>query len=153
MKTLYEELIDLLGELRDTCRRPGGRAARQQPPPAATGLPAAIPTGTPAGDLQIDVLAREFPRELFARLLLELPEYREQMAASFAAGDYRRLRDSVHQILGATAYCQAEELEQGLRELRRALRTENSKMIADGYQRAMQAIDDTLRHSGHARRG
>ncbi|MGD2112302.1 MAG: hypothetical protein PVI50_02870 [Gammaproteobacteria bacterium] len=151
MKTLYEELLDLLGELRNTCRRPGRRGARRHPPPATTKHLAAIPPGTPAEDLQIDALAREFPRELFARLLLELPEHRERMAASFAAGDYRRLRDSVHQILGAAAYCQAAALEHGLRELRLALVTENSKTIAHGYHHAMQAIDDTLRLSGHPR--
>jgi HPt (histidine-containing phosphotransfer) domain-containing protein len=84
-------------------------------------------------------------------LLLELPDYRQRMAEAFAAGDYRRLRDSVHQILGAAAYCEAEELEQGLRQLRLALKTGSDTTIAHYYRRAIRAVDNTLARSGFRR--
>ncbi|MGB5538553.1 MAG: Hpt domain-containing protein [Gammaproteobacteria bacterium] len=148
MKTFFEELIDRYRELRDARRRPGRRAG-SRPPQPDTVPQAAVAPELPAEDLHIEALAREFPRELFAQLLIELPDYRKRMAESFAAGDHRRLRDSVHQILGAAAYCEADELEQGLRQLRLALKTGNSSTIEHYFDRAMQAMDHTLHNSGY----
>jgi hypothetical protein len=146
MKTLCEELIELFAELRDSWhpRRLARRGQRPPPPPHP-------PPELPPEDLHLEALAREFPRELFAQLLLELPRYRRLMAQSFADGDYRRLRDSVHQILGAAAYCQEDELEQGLRQLRLALKTDNRNTIEHYYHRAIEAIDRTLHNSGFRR--
>jgi len=147
MKTRCEELISLARKWLDT-RRPGRRAERQALQ-ADAGPPATAPPGLPDEDLHLDALARAFPRELFAQLLIELPACRDLMAESFAAGNYRRLRDSVHRILGATAYCEAHELEQELRQLGLALKTDNSDAIEHCFRRAMQAIDDTLHNSGY----
>ena len=147
MKTLYEELISLARDLFDSWR-PGSRA-QQQTLQTDAGPPAAATPELPDDDLHLDALARAFPRELFAQLLIELPACRDLMAESFAAGNYRRLRDSVHQILGATAYCEAQELEQGLRQLGLALKTDNSDTIEHHFQRAMQTIDNTLHNSGY----
>jgi HPt (histidine-containing phosphotransfer) domain-containing protein len=94
-------------------------------------------------------LTREFSRELFAQLLLELPEYRRRMAQAHADDDYRRLRDSVHQILGAAAYCDAYELETCLRELRLALKTEDPHTVDVYFIRTMDIIDITLHNSGY----
>lgn len=103
----------------------------------------------PQDDLKLDSLAREFSRELFAQLLLELPEYRKRMAQAHADGNYRSLRDSVHQILGAAAYCEADELESCLRELRLALKTEDPHTIDAHFMHTMDIIDTTLHASGY----
>lgn len=147
--TLYEELASLYRELfarHRPGRRPGRQGRQTGTAPAVTGQPE-----MPADDPHLDTLAREFPRELFARLLLELPRHRRLMVESFATGNYRRLRDSVHQILGAAAYCGTDELEQVLRQLRLALKTDNSSAIEHCYHRAIQAIDNTLHTSGSRR--
>jgi len=147
MKTLYEALAGLFRALSGVLRWPGGRRGRRTgAEPAGT-----VPPELPADDLHLDALAREFPRELFAQLLLELPHYRRLMVESFASGNYRTLRDSVHQILGAAAYCGADGLEQGLRQLRLALKTDDGGIVEHYFRRAIQAIDDTLHDSGYHR--
>ncbi len=103
----------------------------------------------PEDALKLDSLAREFSRELFAQLLLELPEHRSRMAQAHADDNYRRLRDSVHQILGAAAYCEAYELETCLRELRLALKTEDPHTIDVYFIRTIDIIDTTLHASGY----
>ena len=100
-------------------------------------------------DLHLESLTREFSRELFAQLLMELPEYRTRMAQAHADGDYRYLRDSVHQILGAAAYCDAWEIESSLRELRLALKTEDPNTVDVYFTRAMDVIDSILHASGY----
>jgi len=70
------------------------------------------------------------------------------MTESLAAGNYRRLGDSVHQLLGAVAYCGACELEQGLRQLRQALKTGDRSAIEHDFHRAIALIDSTLHNSG-----
>lgn len=147
MKTLYEEVIDLLRDLRASWRRPACHIVHDRPD---TGSAVRTAPGCAPEDVHIDTLAREFPRELFARLLLELPLQRSMLVEAHASGDQRRLRDCVHQILGAAAYCEAEELDQGLRELRHALRAGDRRSIDDCYHRALRAIDSTLRNSGTA---
>ncbi len=107
------------------------------------------PPVLPEDDLQLDELCQNFSRELFAQMLIELPAQRKIMADAFAQGNDRRLRDSVHQLLGAAAYCDAPELEAGLRELRLALKTGNHATVEFYYTRAINVIDSTLRFSGY----
>lgn len=110
--------------------------------------PADLPE-LPEDDLRLAAMDRKFSRELFARLLTELPKHRQAMARARADGNDRRLRDCVHQLLGAVAYCDAPELEKGLRELRLALRTGESETIRFYYERAINVIDGVLRMSGY----
>jgi HPt (histidine-containing phosphotransfer) domain-containing protein len=117
--------------------------------PQMTGLDVPELPILPEDDLRLESLAREFSRELFAQLLLELPDHRSRMAQAHADDNYRRLRDSVHQILGAAAYCEAYELETCLRELRLALKTEDPHTIDVYFIRTMDIIDTTLHASGH----
>ena len=116
----------------------------------ATEVPAApaIPP-LPEDDLELDEQLRAFPGEMFARLLIELPEHRSSIAQAFDTGDMDSLRNNVHQLLGGAAYCNAPELTTGLRELRLALKTGNQETIGYYYQRAMDVIDSTLRYSGY----
>lgn len=146
MKTLCEEVLDLFRELRDSWHPPVRRARHR---PAAAAAAEDISPQLPPEDLHFETLARAFPRELFAQLLIELPDYRTRMVDTYAAGNYRRLRDSVHQILGAAAYCEAVELAQGLRQLRLALKTDDDRTIEYYYHRAIRAIDNTLHDSGY----
>jgi len=119
------------------------------PAPQMSGLDLPELPALPEDDLKLESLTREFSRELFAQLLLELPEYRRCMAQAHADDDYRRLRDSVHQILGAAAYCDAYELETCLRELRLALKTEDPHTVDVYFIRTMDIIDITLHNSGY----
>lgn len=146
MKTLCEEVIDLFRELRDSL--PWNTRHAEPPRRPEPDLPDMAPPPLPPDDLHMESLARAFPREMFAQLLLELPDYRQRMTEAYAAGDYRRLRDSVHQILGAAAYCEAEQLELGLRQLRLALKTGSDTTVAHYFDRAIRALDSTLACSG-----
>lgn len=89
-----------------------------------------------------------FSSEMFVKLLLELPEHRRDIAESWQAGDLPRLRSCVHRLLGATVYCEAPELEEALRELRRALHSGDASSIALQHARALEAIDTALSCSG-----
>jgi HPt (histidine-containing phosphotransfer) domain-containing protein len=90
-----------------------------------------------------------FSSEMFVQLLLELPAHRRDIAESWRAGDLQRLRSCVHRLLGATVYCEAPELEEALRELRRALHSGDSSSIALQHAHALEAIDTALSCSGY----
>jgi HPt (histidine-containing phosphotransfer) domain-containing protein len=90
-----------------------------------------------------------FSSEMFVQLLLELPAHRCDIAESWQAGDLLRLRSCVHRLLGATVYCDAPELEEALRELRRALHSGDTSSIAQQHAYALEAIDTALNCSGY----
>jgi len=102
----------------------------------------------PGEDLHLSAAAQSFCSDLFAELLLELPAQRRVMQEFYARDDYNGLSNSVHQLLGAAAYCNAAELEIGLRELRLALKTGERETIDLYYSRAINVINSTLRYSG-----
>ena len=110
-------------------------------------VPAAPPL--PEEDLQLDAQLRSFPKEMFAHLLIELPDHRSNMAEAYEAEDLPRLKSCVHLLLGGAAYCDAPELTTGLRELRLALKSEDPETIRFYYLRAMDVIDATLSYSGY----
>lgn len=110
--------------------------------------PAAAPDER-ADELRLDVLSRKFSREVFAQLLVELPAHRRVMHEARTTGNYRRLRDCIHQMLGATAYCDTPELEAGLRELHLALKTGHDPSIERRFRHAVRVIDSTLDSSGY----
>ena len=89
-----------------------------------------------------------FTTEMFVQLLLELPAHRHDIAESWLAGDLQQLRSCVHRLLGATVYCDAPELENALRELRRALHCGDPSRIALQHARTLEVIDTTLDCSG-----
>ncbi len=103
----------------------------------------------PEDDLELDERLRSFPGEMFARLLIELPTHRSNIADAYEAGDMGCLRNNVHQLLGGATYCDAPELTTGLRELRLALKTGDPQTIRFYYLRAIDVIDATLRYSGY----
>jgi hypothetical protein len=89
-----------------------------------------------------------FSSEMFVQLLLELPAHRHDIAESWQVGDLQHLRCCVHRLLGATVYCDAPQLEDALRELRRALHTGDISSIALQQAHALDVIDTTLSRSG-----
>ena len=119
--------------------------------PNPTGSPVNMPDEQLSQDdsLELDRLGQRFSNEIFAQLLLELPTHRSTMELAFKTGDYRLLRDSIHQLLGAAAYCEAPELDSGLRELRLALQTGDCDSIDPCFTRVINIIDSILRDSGY----
>jgi len=96
---------------------------------------------------------QKFSGELFAELLIELPTHRHRLTHACEHGDIDTLGNTVHQLLGAVAYCDAPELEDALRELRLAIKTGNQDTIGIYQTRAVNVIDSTLRHSGYRSHG
>ena len=112
-------------------------------PPAATQELPQLPKDTQApGERK-----QPFSSELFIELLTELPTHRRQILHAWEAGDLDTLRSAVHKLLGAVVYCNAPELEEALRELRLALKTEDQHTIDAYHERAINALDSTLRYS------
>jgi HPt (histidine-containing phosphotransfer) domain-containing protein len=107
----------------------------------------------PEDELELNRLGQRFSNDLFARLLLELPAQRRALTGAYKTGDYRRLRDNIHQLLGATAYCDAPELDSRLRELQGALQNADTASIQQSFTRVISSIDDTLRCSGYRGNG
>ncbi|HYQ71322.1 MAG TPA: Hpt domain-containing protein [Gammaproteobacteria bacterium] len=101
------------------------------------------------GDPPLLETDENFSHEMFVQLLLELPVHRRDIAVSWQAGDLQRLRNCVHRLLGATVYCAAPELEEALRNLRRALHTQDGADIAWQHARTLAVIDTTLNGCGH----
>jgi HPt (histidine-containing phosphotransfer) domain-containing protein len=91
-----------------------------------------------------------FSNEMFAELLIELPGRQGELSQAYRTGNPRILRDQVHQLLGAVAYCDLPELEAALRTLHRALITKDPDNIDNCYAQACSAINSTLTHSGYS---
>ncbi len=126
-------------------RRMLGRASTESNLPVSL---QAVPAEHPP--LEAD---ENFSSEMFVQLLLELPVHRRDISESWQAGDLQRLRRCVHRLLGATVYCDSPELEEALRELRRALHSGEPSGIALQHARALEAIDTALNCSGYQIRG
>ena len=83
-------LSRLLGEPEDTL--PGGPASLSR-------------------ETNLGAANRRFTKEMFARLLTELPAHRRLLVEAHTACDDPRLRAGVHKLLGAVAYCDARMVE------------------------------------------
>ena len=94
-------------------------------------------------------IRQSFANEMFAELLIELPDYQEKISQARQTGDRQGLRDHVHRLLGAVAYCDAPELESALRTLHSSLATDDTDRIDSAYVQARSAIDNALTYSGH----
>jgi HPt (histidine-containing phosphotransfer) domain-containing protein len=95
---------------------------------------------------------QSFSSEMFAELLIELPGYQKKISQAYRSGDRDSLRNHLHQLLGAVAYCDAPELEMALRKLHQAVKTaapDTPDIIDASYTRAFTAISNTLHCSGY----
>jgi len=118
------------------------RTSRQLPgPPVET-------HNTDDDELLPNSIRHSFSSELFAELLIELPEHRKKISQAYEAGDLHDLRNNVHKLLGGIVYCDAPELEVALRSLHRSLATADQDHIEDCYHRALNTINSTLSYSG-----
>ena len=123
--------------------------------PKPTGRPApdtGCMPGLPDNDLATDRHRHAFSSEMFAELLIELPDFQKKISQAWQTGDRHSLRSHLHQLLGAVAYCDAPELETALRKLHQAIKAEapNTPDNIDAcYTRAFGAINSTLQYSGY----
>jgi HPt (histidine-containing phosphotransfer) domain-containing protein len=117
-------------------------------------------TRDPAGQSQpvddSETLARSgptdrFASQLFASLLLELPEHRQAFTSAWLANDHPSLAASAHRLAGAVAYCDLPELSAALAGLERALREGDDATLQQAYNLASRELDALLENSGQGR--
>ena len=131
----------LLQPFRDTSK-PADR-----PAPDTGSMP-----GLPDHELAMDKRRQAFSGEMFAELLIELPDFQKKISQAYQTGDRHSLRSHLHQLLGAVAYCDAPELETALRKFHQAIKTDapdTPDSIDACYTHALNAINSTLQHSGY----
>ena len=101
--------------------------------------------GAAEEDLRLQALGRQFRSELQSRLLKAMPGYRREIAQAHAQGDIAAMRTLVHRILGAAVYCELAGLEDDLRDLQLALRSQDRFTIEAGYSRLVVTMDMLVR--------
>jgi HPt (histidine-containing phosphotransfer) domain-containing protein len=93
-------------------------------------------------------LPDRFASQLFASLLLELPEHRQAFTTAWLANDHPSLAASAHRLAGAVAYCDLPELSAALAGLERALREGDEAALQQAYNLASRELDALLEKSG-----
>ena len=93
-------------------------------------------------------LPDRFTSQLFANLLLELPQHRQAFTSAWLASDWQALADCTHRLAGAVAYCDLPELGAALAGLESAIRDGDELARQQTYNRAAREIDDLLEKSG-----
>jgi hypothetical protein len=93
-------------------------------------------------------LSGKLASELFARLLLELPEHRHDIQSAYRGGNNEHLERSAHKLLGAVVYCQRPELAAALRELKQTTAAGATAQAEPAFRKVMQLIDDLLACTG-----
>lgn len=106
-------------------------------------------SSTPQQDIAATRPRQSFSSELFAELLIELPEHQGEFLQAYQSGDLQSLKNHAHRLLGAVVYCDAPELEAALRALQQALAT-NPDSIDLCYTRLINTINNTLSCSGYS---
>jgi HPt (histidine-containing phosphotransfer) domain-containing protein len=86
-------------------------------------------------------------QEIFAMLLLELPEHRQQLAAAHAAGDFETLARRAHKLHGAAVYCAVPKLVSHVRTLETAARDGNATAAETALRETLRSIDTLLGQS------
>jgi HPt (histidine-containing phosphotransfer) domain-containing protein len=97
-------------------------------------------------------LSDKLASELFARLLLELPEHRRDLQSAYRDGNNDQLARATHKLLGAVVYCDLPELASALRELKQTIGSGDAGLTGPAFGKTLRLIDDLLACSGyHAR--
>jgi len=97
-------------------------------------------------------LSDRLASELFARLLLELPEHRRDLESAYRDSSYEQLERSAHKLLGAVVYCDLPELASALRELKQTIKSGDDELTGPAFGKTLRLIDGLLACSGyHAR--
>jgi len=82
--------------------------------------------------------------ELFAMLLDELPQRRQWLQQTAAAGDLEGVREHAHKLHGSASYCGVPRLKHRAAELERAARDADQAALGPALERALAAIDELL---------
>lgn len=98
-----------------------------------------------------DGLDREFAREMYVGLLLELPEHRARLTAAYESGDLDEFDRQLHRLRGVAVYCEVPELCDSLQRMRTALGTGEKEEISSRYARMLDVIECTLRYDRYER--
>ena len=88
--------------------------------------------------------------ELFARLLLELPEHRRDLQSAYQDGNGEQLTRSAHKLLGAVVYCDLPELARSLRELKHTTGSGDTGQEGSAFGKVIRLIDELLACSGYS---
>ncbi len=99
---------------------------------------------------ETDTVSARFSSELFASLLLELPEHRQALLDAHAGRDIDELGRCSHKLLGAVVYCDLPELTGALRKLQEVIRSEDVDAVTPACNASVQAIEALLAKSGLA---
>jgi HPt (histidine-containing phosphotransfer) domain-containing protein len=94
-------------------------------------------------------LSGKLASELFARLLLELPEHRRDLQSAYRDGNNEQLERSAHKLLGAVVYCELPELASALRELKQTIGSGGAGLTGPALGKTIRLIDDLLDCSGY----
>lgn len=126
--------------------------ARLAPMPVEEATPGAMADRQPAGDApetQHQAAPPDrFAKQLFANLLLELPQHRQAFTSAWLASDWQLLADCAHQLAGAVAYCDLPDLGTALAGLRSAIRDGDELALQLNYNQVSREIDELLEKSG-----
>jgi HPt (histidine-containing phosphotransfer) domain-containing protein len=95
-------------------------------------------------------LSDKLASELFARLLLELPEQRRDLLSAYRDDNLEQLARSTHKLLGAVVYCELPDLAAALRELAQTLRSGEAGQTGPAFGNAIRLIDELLAYSGYS---
>jgi HPt (histidine-containing phosphotransfer) domain-containing protein len=104
-----------------------------------TGFAGTVPAG----------LSGKLASELFARLLLELPEHRRDLQSAYRGGNNEYLERCAHKLLGAVVYCELPDLAAALRELKQTTVAGDAAQAEPAFGKVMRLIDDLLACSGY----
>jgi hypothetical protein len=94
-------------------------------------------------------LSGKLASELFARLLLELPEHRRDFQSAYHDGNGEQLARATHKLLGAVVYCELPELAAALRELKRTSACGDAGQTGAAFGKTIRLIDELLSGSGY----
>jgi HPt (histidine-containing phosphotransfer) domain-containing protein len=100
-------------------------------------------------DTSLAGLSEKLASELFARLLLELPEHRRDLQSAYQDGNSEHLERSAHKLLGAVVYCELPDLAAALRELKQTTVAGDAAQAEPAFGKVMRLIDDLLACSGY----
>ena len=104
------------------------------------GIPGTLPVG----------LSDKLASELFARLLLELPDHRRDLETAYREGSNEQLERLVHKLLGAVVYCELPVLARVLRDLKQTIRSGDEELTGQAFGKTIRLIDDLLDCSGYS---
>jgi two-component system sensor histidine kinase BarA len=99
-------------------------------------------------DIQESIIAANgnasLAKDLFTMLLNDLDVRLQQIEASFQANDMDALKEHIHKLYGATAYCIVPKLRSSTAELDEALKQENYSQLQTLVDVVLQEIQQLM---------